>query len=377
MRVIVVGAGIWGLPTGAELARRGHTVTVIDRYGIGNEWSSSRGATRIWRLAHETPREVRLALRAVAAWERLEARADRKVLLRRGILWRDNNDAREVADSLASESVPHEVIEAHDVGRVFPGLVADTRAAVWQPEAGPVLAAEALSAAREILLSSGGRLLVGPHVREISETANGVHLSATLPDGTTADYDADVAVVATGPGIVELGPTFGFMIPMRPILEQISYVDGVSAGVDARDLPCLIDITSDHGYPLYAMATPGTGPDSGWKVGVDSPVARPFDLDDREPSREADARVSQWIAGNLPDLDPTINLSQVCSWTMSPDEDFVIERRGSIVVAAGDSGRGFKFGAFMGETLADLAEGSTADDDVAPWSSARLANANC
>ena len=36
MRAIVVGAGAWGLPTAAELVRRGHLVTLVDRYPPGN-----------------------------------------------------------------------------------------------------------------------------------------------------------------------------------------------------------------------------------------------------------------------------------------------------------------------------------------------------
>ncbi|HET9072247.1 MAG TPA: FAD-binding oxidoreductase [Acidimicrobiales bacterium] len=51
MHCTVIGAGAWGLPAAAEPARRGHEVTVADRYGIGNDLSSSRGPTRLWRLA--------------------------------------------------------------------------------------------------------------------------------------------------------------------------------------------------------------------------------------------------------------------------------------------------------------------------------------
>lgn len=38
-----------------------------------------------------------------------------------------------------------------------------------------------------------------------------------------------------------------------------------------------------------------------------------------------------------------------------PDEDFVLDRVGRVVVAAGFSGHGFKFGPAIGRVLADLA----------------------
>ncbi|WP_226864305.1 FAD-dependent oxidoreductase [Mycolicibacterium baixiangningiae] len=46
MKCIVIGAGAWGLPTAAEMARRGHQVTVVDRHGPLNTLSSSSGHRR-------------------------------------------------------------------------------------------------------------------------------------------------------------------------------------------------------------------------------------------------------------------------------------------------------------------------------------------
>src|SRR4051794_37526733 len=89
LRVIVVGAGAWGLPAAAELAHRGHRVTLLDRHGVGNLLSSSSGPTRLWRLSHPDAVRVRLAQRSVAAMDRLAARSGADIRLRRGLLWRD------------------------------------------------------------------------------------------------------------------------------------------------------------------------------------------------------------------------------------------------------------------------------------------------
>ena len=63
----------------------------------------------------------------------------------------------------------------------------------------------------------------------------------------------------------------------------------------------------------------------------------------------------------------------VCCWTDSADGWFVVDRVGSVVVACGDAGKGFKYSPAIGEILADLAEGRPPDADVAAMSAARFA----
>src|SRR5690348_5347003 len=140
MRVVVIGAGAWGLPAAAELARRGHQVALLDRFGPANDLSSSPGPTRLWRLTHPDAVRVRLALRSVEAMQRLERVTGTTVHLRRGLLWRDHDaGVGEVRAALTGEHVRHEVVEPADVGRFLPGLRPDARPAVWCEVAGPVL----------------------------------------------------------------------------------------------------------------------------------------------------------------------------------------------------------------------------------------------
>ena len=73
MRVVVVGTGVMGLSAAATLARRGHQVVALDRFGVGNPSSSSPGATRIWRMAHPDRTRVRLALWTKELWRDLES----------------------------------------------------------------------------------------------------------------------------------------------------------------------------------------------------------------------------------------------------------------------------------------------------------------
>lgn len=363
MRAVVIGAGAWGLPAAAELARRGHDVTLVDRYGPANLRSSSPGPTRIWRLAHPDPVRVRLALRSVEAMERLAERSGREVFLRRGLLWRDDQTVDDVIGALAGEGVAHTPVAADEVGRFFPGLVPDGRNAVFQPEAGPVLAAASMTAQLDLFTAAGGSLVTGPTIEAVEPTLAGVRVI-----GSDLRLDADVVVVAPGgPGLV---PALGVDLPLEPQLQQVVHVP--SAGeIATDDLPCWFEGPVGDRPGHYAMATPGVG----YKIGLDASI-RPYD--DTDPDRTPDpgqlAEVAARVRSGVRSLAPAPFDAQVCTWTGSPDNRFVVDTLpGGIVLSCGDGGEGFKFSAVMGEVLADLAEGRSPDADIATFGLARFA----
>jgi sarcosine oxidase len=371
MRVVVVGAGAWGLPAAAELARRGHRVTLLDRFGPANDLSSSPGPTRLWRLTHPDAVRVRLARRSVEAMERLERLTGTTVHLRRGLLWRDGEGLADVEAALAGEGVPHEVVDADDVARLMPGLRPDGRAAVWCDVAGPVLAAASMRAQRGLFEAAGGTL-ERVRVRGVQPVAGGVRID--LEDGATRS--ADVAVLAPGPGARGLLDGLGVPLALSPRLEQVVHF-GDPAEPGATDgYPCLVDRPhlADDGSEvpnLYAMPTPGRG----YKVGIDRPLRELVEGDvDRTPSESTTAEITGIVRRDLTGVRPQPLDAQVCSWTESPDRRFVLDTLpGGVVLACGDSGEGFKFSALMGLVLADLAEGRASDADVAAFSLARFA----
>ena len=366
MRIAVVGAGAWGLPAAAELARRGHEVTLVDRHGPASQLMSSSGPTRLWRLTHPDRLRVRLALRSVEAWERLEAASGITAILRPGLLWRDDVTAEAVAAALEAEGVPRTVVEPDDVGRFFPGLRPDGRVGIWQQTAGPVLARAALDAQAGLFAMARGRLVVGPVVREVDTSGDDVVLRAE--DGR--EIRADVVVLAPGPGIARLAEALGIAVEFRPLLEQVCHV-GSPPETDA--MPCLYDGPLGDEPGMYAMPTPGRG----YKLGMDLPIREWQEGDlDRVPVPGVSQAISARVVRNFVDLDPTVLDAQVCSWTESPDGRFVIDRLagGRVVLAAGDSGEGFKFSALMGLVLADLAEGHPIDPDILPFGLARFAS---
>ncbi|CAN5654593.1 hypothetical protein BH09ACT7_BH09ACT7_19560 [soil metagenome] len=359
MKGIVIGAGAWGLPAAAELVSRGHQVTLVDRHGVFNSLSSSSGPSRLWRLADPDPRMVRLSIRALAAMRKLQSRAQTPVFLRRGLLWRDDLSLPAVVGALRDAGVAHTLVPAGQVGTYFPGLRSDGRDAVWQPEAGVVLAKSSLQAQLDLFLAGGGATEFGTEV--VGVHVDGVGVRVDFADGRCVS--ADVVVVAAGTGAPRLLDASDIRIGLRPYLEQVVHFGDPDHPTLTDDHPCLFDGPSDDAPGIYAMPSPGVG----FKVGLDTPLR---DLHEGDHCREADADRTQLILErvrrDISSVTPTVLDAQVCSWTDSPDGKFIIEASGDgIIWASGDSGAGFKYSALMGDVLADLAEGLPPDPDIA------------
>jgi glycine/D-amino acid oxidase-like deaminating enzyme len=368
MKVVVVGAGAWGLPAAAQLAQRGHEVVLVDRYGPGNARSSSSGPTRIWRLTHSDAPRVRLAQHSVRAMERVQEQSGRTVFLRRGLLWRDRASLAAAAAALEECGVPYTAVQAEDVARFFPGLRSDGRDAVWQEDAGVVLAAEMLAAQLELFSAAGGRTQFGRGVRSVEPAGFGVRVS--FEDGAMESFDR--AVLAAGPESEFLLATMGLRMPLRPHLQQVVTFGEPGRPDKTDDLPCFVDGETESQPVIYAMPTPGLG----YKVGVDRTLrAYAPDDADRTPDEEGIRLAAERVRHDIPTLPATVVHAQVCSWTDSPDGRFVLDRVGeNVVIACGDSGEGFKFSALLGEVLADLAEHREPEADIRPFSLSRFAD---
>ena len=351
-----------GLPAGAELAARGHDVVVLDRFGVGNRIGSSSGATRIYRLAHPEPDQVRLARWNHTLWDRFEHEAGRPLRLQRGLLWRGGL-VDEVEAALAGEGVEHERVDRQRQASLFPELRwDDSSGVVWQPEAGAVLADHALAAMRDRLGRCSGELATGASVLAVHQRARGgVEVAAEI-DGSRQSWIADCAVVAAGPWAGKFLGDFGIDVQLTPVLEQISYVRG-GTGVPWQNRPCIVDAPIDgSSFGFYAMPTPGIG----YKVGIDTPLRTFSNADlDREPDPARERETVDRVRHELPTFDASVVRSEICAWTDSPDDRFLIDRLGDIVVACGDSGQGFKFLPLFGEVLANLVDGTPMGDVVA------------
>jgi glycine/D-amino acid oxidase-like deaminating enzyme len=113
---------------------------------------------------------------------------------------------------------------------------------------------------------------------------------------------------------------------------------GMPSGADGGPLPAFKVGEHDRGVPTLAST----------RDGVVDPECR--------------ERIVRHVAERLPALHPGPVAETTCLYTTTPDEDFVLDRIGPVVVASPCSGHGAKFAPLIGEMAADLALGTAQAD---------------
>ncbi len=348
--VIVVGAGAMGSAAAWWLARRGHRVLVADQYEAGHVRGSSHGASRIFRLGYAQPEYAGMALEARGLWRELEEASGERLLDPAGAVDYGRREEMEpICRVLSQCGVRYEVLGPGAAARRWPGMRFDGDA-VYQPDGACIRADLVLRALHKGIREHGGDLRAGLGPASIEVQADGVRVRAA---GLAAS--APVAVVAAGPWAAE---TLAGLVPLPPLTvtcEQVFYFQPARAGCP---WPCFI-YRGDP--PRFGLGTPGRG----IKVGehhtgpVVTADTRSFDA---EPAGRD--RVIGFVRDRLPGLDPRPVSFETCLYTSTPSEDFVVDRHGSIVVAAGFSGHGFKFTPLIGRLLADMADGRRAAPEL-------------
>jgi sarcosine oxidase len=347
----VVGAGICGLSAGWALARRGHEVTVVDQAPVGNAWGGSHGSCRVFRLGYEQPAYVSLARRAREAWSALEEASGEQLLIPTPQLTL-GPQMDQVRAAMEIAGAPHQLFSAHEATERFPG-VAVSDPVLYEPDSAVIAADRALAA-----LAGLGAVLAEPtKVTEIAERGPGVRVSTA-----NGDIDADRVIVCAGPWTSHLMAGAGIAVPGWASMEQVAYLTRAEA--DQRGsgtTPIFISYGSEIPYGL-----PVPGSDR-YKVGIHfgGPPADP-DRQDHAEDAGLSERIERAARRFLPGFDPRPVAVERCIYDNSPDDDFIIDRVGDIVIGSGTSGHGFKFGPLIGEWLANLATGDVRGADGAP-----------
>jgi glycine/D-amino acid oxidase-like deaminating enzyme len=147
-------------------------------------------------------------------------------------------------------------------------------------------------------------------------------------------------------------------------------VQGDAVRFSAERFPVWIDMASHfYGFPEHA-------PIPGAKVSLHRPGLW-WDPDslDREVS-EADNRVLlDYLKQRLPELAGPVTFAKVCLYTMTPVEDFIVDRLPAdprVVFIGGLSGHGFKFTVLLGQIAARLAAGEEPGWDLSRFSLSRF-----
>jgi sarcosine oxidase len=325
VQVAVVGAGIMGSAAARALARAGEEVTLFEQFRVGHDRGSSHGRSRIVRLAYPELEFVELAREAFAGWRELERESGVELLELNGLLELVDDPAQGSQDALEAAGADYELLDAAEVGARWPVGIPTGWIALFQPEGGIVRADLAHRAMIDDAVAHGVRLKEQTRVDSIDE------------------IDVDVVVVTAGSWVKGFFPD----LPVRTTRETLAYF---RRGGDP--LPSVVQLDPEtRGHAMYSLHDPFYG----LKAGAHHAGA---EVDPHEPG-EADPRlveqIAEWVARTYPDADPEPAAAETCMYTTTPDEHFILERRGRVVIGSPCSGHGFKFAPAIGRRLAQMA----------------------
>ena len=356
--VIIVGGGVMGCAAAWQLARAGHRVRLLEQFAIGHERGSSHGPSRMIRLAYDAPEYVQMGQAAFGMWEELQAASGAALLLRTGGInagLPHANDMAGIAHTFDTLVVPYERLDPDELRRRFPQLTfPEGTIAIYQRDYG-ILAAFRCVATLAAQAQAAGAI-VHEHDPVLQIEPDGAGVNVRTAQGA---YRADRVILAAGSWTQPLLSPLGIDLPLTVLQEQLAFFrvrDPENHGPDR--LPLVMHRfpgTTSLGsiFPIYDHV--------GIKVMLDR-ISIGTAVAPNNPDRTINPALMDtlrhYTASLLPGTTGEILETTSCRYTMTPDEDFVIDRHPEfpqLVIGSPCSSHGFKFAPVVGQMLADLA----------------------
>ena len=360
-RHVVVGAGVIGSAAALRLAERSAgDVLVLEQFRLGHDRGSSNDHSRIIRHAYHSAAYTALTRQAFASWEDVERRTGLELVLRTGGLdlfqgTPGNEDLAAYRSALDSAAIPYELLGNAEIRARYPQWrIDDDVHGMFQADGGILNIRRAVAAQVALARELGVTFAEETRVERIDR--DGSRIAVHTDRGVVW---ADHLTVATGSWAGELLPDLGVSWRITLSKEQVSYFTPRKVREFTPDrFPIWVFHGEEvhYGFPVYGEVAVKLARDLG--KNVISPEERTTDPDPAEAER-----LAGFLARHLPDAAGPQLLSKVCIYDMPPDKEFIVDVLPGdprITVAIGGSGHAGKFGALLGEVVADLATtGST------------------
>src|SRR5436190_7967554 len=373
---IVVGLGAHGSAAAAALARRGQRVLGLERFGPGEGRGSSGGWTRMIRLSHfEHPWLVPMAAAAWDGWRALEVETNQSILTQTGGLYAGPAGSSIVsgaAQAAVAHDLEHEILDAAEIHARWPIFEpADGVVGVHEAKAGALRADRGNSGHLSVAERGGAVLRYRARVVDWRPASGGGYEVETV-DG--AVIGAEHHVLTAGPWIAALVPDLRLPLTVEREIPMWFEPTVAPASVGADRLP--IWVLRDGETTFYGIPH---DPELGLKVSIHhwGSFVEPDSVERVVADGEVE-RVRTFLRRRMPAADGPLVHAEVCLYTNTPDEAFVIDRHPvapGAAFASACSGHGFKFAPVVGEILADLVLNGATSWPLEPFRATRFATA--
>ena len=360
--VIVLGLGVMGSATLYHLAQTGQRVLGLEQFEPDHEMGSSIDVSRIFRYAYDHPAYVTLARAAYPMWRALEEEAGVSLMHYTGQVDfgpQTSDTFQAFRDTLVATGIAHDWLTPAELAQRFPQFqLSEDMMAIYHAEAGYLAAATCVLTLIQQAQQHGADIQTGAHVQQIDIEGDSVVVR-------TADqtYSAARLVVTAGSWTGKVLGQLDLTLPLRPTRQQVIFFQTQDLSLFGPDrFPVYIA----HGDPwYYGLPSVNNG---GLKTAIHN--LRDDVVDPDTMNRSVDPAHVEVVRGFLrrclPLADSAPASTRTCLYTVTPDDHFILDHHPAypqVVIGAGFSGHGFKFGILIGQILADLAlKGATAHD---------------
>ncbi len=353
---IVLGVGAMGAAVCRELAGRGRRVLGLEQFDFVHDRGSSHGETRVIRQAYfEHPDYVPLLRRAYDGWDELAAERREELFVRCGCLSLGPPEgvlAAGVRRAAAEHGLPIENLAAADARARYPAWrIPDSWVGVLERNAGYLHVERCVAAMVASAQARGADLRPRTEVRAWRRCGAGVEVETMAGEKFRAAKLAIAAGAWAGRTLAEL------RLPLEIRRKALVWFAAPRPELfRAEAFPVYLADTAagfHYGFPTLDGATHKTSRHCGGEPLADpDALARDFQPHDADDSRA-------FVREHLPTGAGRTARGAICMYTMTPDEDFVVDLHPhlpDVALAAGFSGHGFKFAPAIGAAVADLLE---------------------
>ncbi|WP_186577921.1 N-methyl-L-tryptophan oxidase [Aquibacillus kalidii] len=371
--VIIVGAGSMGMAAGYYLAKQGKRVLLIDSHNPPHAEGSHHGETRIIRHAYgEGESYVKMALRAQELWNELEEQSEEKIFLPTGVInigQPDSTFIQNVISSAKNYSLNVEQLTADEIKKRWTGFhVPEGYIGCYEVDSGVLMSENCIRAFRNQAKAHGAVLKVNAPVTSITIFEDSVQV-----DTADESFTAASLIMTPGAGTRKLLPLVDLELPLQEERNTFSWFETDESLYRSSDFPAFsfeLPTETYYGFPSIDQAGVKIGRhDGGIPRDMKQPLAEfgTYEQDQQD--------VSSYAEQFMPRLG-SHKMGKACTYTMTPDEDFIIDKHPGhdhVVIACGFSGHGFKFSSVIGEILSQLVIGNRESTlDIRPFSMKRF-----
>jgi len=353
---MVIGGGINGLSTLFHLERLGCSpLGLLEQFPLGHEHGSSHGRSRTLRTAYINPVYIALMHVALAQeWPRLEQETGSTLIHPTpGCFFGPPGGKQEGYARSAKEAGANvDEIDARAATERFPQFRFDKNHQILiDHDAALVAAADTIASLKRFAIEKELPLYENTHVTGIDFDANPIRI-----DTNSRTYQTERLVITAGPWTSRLLP---FLKPNLQIARQtVGYFEmaGNPVNYQIPNFPVWGNLGEDkhgvfYGLPVFQR--------NGIKVARHVTAGLDDDPDEFLSAKSQDVdELRQFLDVQLRGPVTGFAGAETCLYTNTETEDFIIDlhpRNSNVVIGAGFSGHGFKFGPLTGKLLAELA----------------------